>query len=84
MKRCIFREGVCVGVLVVLIVVFLLYFQNQPLMAFGRPKGDGEVRMISSVDKRKQDRLLFFTFTELKRQENIIKNNNHICVNLII
>uniref|UniRef100_A0A672JRA9 Guanine nucleotide exchange factor VAV3-like n=1 Tax=Salarias fasciatus TaxID=181472 RepID=A0A672JRA9_SALFA len=33
---------------------------NQPLMVFGRPKGDGEVRMISSFDKRKQDRLFFF------------------------
>lgn len=35
-----------------------LYFQNQPLISYGRPKGDGEVRMVSSVDKRKQDRLL--------------------------
>ncbi|XP_029971415.1 guanine nucleotide exchange factor VAV3-like isoform X1 [Salarias fasciatus] len=32
---------------------------NQPLMVFGRPKGDGEVRMISSFDKRKQDRHIF-------------------------
>ncbi|XP_042284497.1 guanine nucleotide exchange factor VAV3-like isoform X2 [Thunnus maccoyii] len=32
---------------------------NQPLSSFGRPKGDGEVRMISSVDKRKQDRHIF-------------------------
>ncbi|KAG7229048.1 hypothetical protein INR49_013167 [Caranx melampygus] len=32
---------------------------NQPLMSFGRPKGDGEVRIISSVDKRKQDRHIF-------------------------
>ncbi|XP_026230101.1 guanine nucleotide exchange factor VAV3-like isoform X2 [Anabas testudineus] len=32
---------------------------NQPLKTFGRPKGDGEVRMISSVDKRKQDRHIF-------------------------
>ncbi|XP_022613719.1 guanine nucleotide exchange factor VAV3-like isoform X1 [Seriola dumerili] len=32
---------------------------NQPLITFGRPKGDGEVRMISSVDKRKQDRHIF-------------------------
>ncbi|CAK6965625.1 guanine nucleotide exchange factor VAV3-like isoform X2 [Scomber scombrus] len=32
---------------------------NQPLISFGRPKGDGEVRMISSVDKRKQDRHIF-------------------------
>uniref|UniRef100_A0A7N6AW60 Vav 3 guanine nucleotide exchange factor b n=1 Tax=Anabas testudineus TaxID=64144 RepID=A0A7N6AW60_ANATE len=35
---------------------------NQPLKTFGRPKGDGEVRMISSVDKRKQDRLHIFLF----------------------
>uniref|UniRef100_A0A672JM83 Guanine nucleotide exchange factor VAV3-like n=1 Tax=Salarias fasciatus TaxID=181472 RepID=A0A672JM83_SALFA len=35
---------------------------NQPLMVFGRPKGDGEVRMISSFDKRKQDRLHIFLF----------------------
>uniref|UniRef100_A0A4W6F374 Vav 3 guanine nucleotide exchange factor b n=1 Tax=Lates calcarifer TaxID=8187 RepID=A0A4W6F374_LATCA len=35
---------------------------NQPLRTFGRPKGDGEVRMISSVDKRKQDRLHIFLF----------------------
>ncbi|XP_024908272.1 guanine nucleotide exchange factor VAV3b isoform X4 [Cynoglossus semilaevis] len=32
---------------------------NQPLITLGRPKGDGEVRMISSVDKRKQDRHIF-------------------------
>ncbi|KAI9544419.1 Guanine nucleotide exchange factor vav3 [Dissostichus eleginoides] len=32
---------------------------NQPLINFGRPKGDGEVRMVSSVDKRKQDRHIF-------------------------
>lgn len=32
---------------------------NQPLLSFGRPKGDGEVRMVSSVDKRKQDRHIF-------------------------
>lgn len=32
---------------------------NQPLRSFGRPKGDGEVRMVSSVDKRKQDRHIF-------------------------
>ncbi|XP_064816374.1 guanine nucleotide exchange factor VAV3-like [Oncorhynchus masou masou] len=29
---------------------------NQPLESFGRPKGDGEVRMVSNVDKKKQDR----------------------------
>ncbi|XP_049888436.1 guanine nucleotide exchange factor VAV3-like isoform X2 [Epinephelus moara] len=32
---------------------------NQPLHSFGRPKGDGEVRMVSSVDKKKQDRHIF-------------------------
>ncbi|XP_026168884.1 guanine nucleotide exchange factor VAV3b isoform X2 [Mastacembelus armatus] len=32
---------------------------NQPLITFGRPKGDGEVRIVSSVDKRKQDRHIF-------------------------
>ncbi|XP_042353763.1 guanine nucleotide exchange factor VAV3-like isoform X3 [Plectropomus leopardus] len=32
---------------------------NQPLSSYGRPKGDGEVRMVSSVDKRKQDRHIF-------------------------
>uniref|UniRef100_A0A8C6UH88 Vav 3 guanine nucleotide exchange factor b n=1 Tax=Neogobius melanostomus TaxID=47308 RepID=A0A8C6UH88_9GOBI len=32
---------------------------NQPLIAYGRPKGDGEVRLVSSVDKRKQDRHIF-------------------------
>nr|CAC87124.1 vav-3 protein [Tetraodon nigroviridis]CAD27362.1 vav-3 protein [Tetraodon nigroviridis] len=32
---------------------------NQPLMAYGRPKGDSEVRMVSSVDKRRQDRHIF-------------------------
>ncbi|XP_068594408.1 guanine nucleotide exchange factor VAV3-like isoform X3 [Cebidichthys violaceus] len=32
---------------------------NQPLISYGRPKGDGEVRMVSSVDKRKQDRHIF-------------------------
>uniref|UniRef100_A0A665WYJ6 Guanine nucleotide exchange factor VAV3-like n=1 Tax=Echeneis naucrates TaxID=173247 RepID=A0A665WYJ6_ECHNA len=32
---------------------------NQPLFSFGRPKGDGEVRIISSVDRRKQDRHIF-------------------------
>uniref|UniRef100_A0A3Q3RS53 Vav 3 guanine nucleotide exchange factor b n=1 Tax=Mastacembelus armatus TaxID=205130 RepID=A0A3Q3RS53_9TELE len=35
---------------------------NQPLITFGRPKGDGEVRIVSSVDKRKQDRLHIFLF----------------------
>lgn len=35
------------------------YFQNQPLISYGRPKGDGEVRMVSSIDKRKQDRLIY-------------------------
>ncbi|XP_075878053.1 guanine nucleotide exchange factor VAV3b isoform X2 [Nelusetta ayraudi] len=32
---------------------------NQPLITYGRPKGDGEVRLISSIDKRKQDRHIF-------------------------
>ncbi|XP_035994342.1 guanine nucleotide exchange factor VAV3 isoform X2 [Fundulus heteroclitus] len=32
---------------------------NQPLITFGRPKGDGEVRLVSTVDKRKQDRHIF-------------------------
>ncbi|TDH05928.1 hypothetical protein EPR50_G00127540 [Perca flavescens] len=32
---------------------------NQNLISYGRPKGDGEVRMISSVDKKKQDRHIF-------------------------
>uniref|UniRef100_A0A8C3B395 Vav 3 guanine nucleotide exchange factor b n=1 Tax=Cyclopterus lumpus TaxID=8103 RepID=A0A8C3B395_CYCLU len=35
---------------------------NQPLFSYGRPKGDGEVRMVSSVDRRKQDRLHIFLF----------------------
>lgn len=35
---------------------FSLIFQNQPLITYGRPRGDSEVRMVSSVDKRKQDR----------------------------
>uniref|UniRef100_A0A6Q2YU57 Vav 3 guanine nucleotide exchange factor b n=1 Tax=Esox lucius TaxID=8010 RepID=A0A6Q2YU57_ESOLU len=32
---------------------------NQSLASYGRPKGDGEVRIISNVDKRKQDRHIF-------------------------
>uniref|UniRef100_A0A3Q3JXJ9 Osteoclast-stimulating factor 1 n=2 Tax=Monopterus albus TaxID=43700 RepID=A0A3Q3JXJ9_MONAL len=32
---------------------------NQSLITFGRPKGDGEVRILSNVDKRKQDRHIF-------------------------
>ncbi|XP_055084543.1 guanine nucleotide exchange factor VAV3-like isoform X1 [Periophthalmus magnuspinnatus] len=32
---------------------------NQPLITFGRPKGDGEVRLVSNVDKRRQDRHIF-------------------------
>ncbi|XP_078143763.1 guanine nucleotide exchange factor VAV3-like isoform X2 [Centroberyx gerrardi] len=32
---------------------------NQPLISYGRPKGDGEVRMVSNIDKRKQDRHIF-------------------------
>ncbi len=30
--------------------------QNQCLLSYGRPKGDGEVRLVSNVDKRRQDR----------------------------
>ncbi|XP_029930992.1 guanine nucleotide exchange factor VAV3-like isoform X2 [Myripristis murdjan] len=32
---------------------------NEPLISYGRPKGDGEVRMVSNLDKRKQDRHIF-------------------------
>ncbi|KAM9845105.1 guanine nucleotide exchange factor VAV3-like isoform 1-T1 [Aulostomus maculatus] len=32
---------------------------NQPLISYGRPRGDGEVRITSSIDKRKQDRHIF-------------------------
>ncbi|KAM9720016.1 guanine nucleotide exchange factor VAV3-like isoform 2-T2 [Menidia menidia] len=32
---------------------------NQSLVSFGRPKGDGEVRLVSTVDRRKQDRHIF-------------------------
>uniref|UniRef100_A0A8C5AHR2 Vav 3 guanine nucleotide exchange factor b n=1 Tax=Gadus morhua TaxID=8049 RepID=A0A8C5AHR2_GADMO len=32
---------------------------NQPLINYGRPKGDGEVRIVSNFDKRKQDRHIF-------------------------
>ncbi|XP_024860593.1 guanine nucleotide exchange factor VAV3 isoform X2 [Kryptolebias marmoratus] len=32
---------------------------NQSLITFGRPKGDGEVRMVSNIDKKKQDRHIF-------------------------
>ncbi|XP_076838398.1 guanine nucleotide exchange factor VAV3b isoform X2 [Brachyhypopomus gauderio] len=32
---------------------------NQPLKMYGRPKGDGEVRVASNVDKRRQDRHIF-------------------------
>nr|XP_057917275.1 guanine nucleotide exchange factor VAV3-like isoform X2 [Doryrhamphus excisus] len=32
---------------------------NQPLIGYGRPRGDGEVRVVSNVDKRKQDRHIF-------------------------
>uniref|UniRef100_A0A8C5I3V6 Guanine nucleotide exchange factor VAV3-like n=1 Tax=Gouania willdenowi TaxID=441366 RepID=A0A8C5I3V6_GOUWI len=31
----------------------------QPLITYGRPKGDGEVRLVSSIDRRKQDRHIF-------------------------
>uniref|UniRef100_A0A8C1ZVY1 Vav 3 guanine nucleotide exchange factor b n=1 Tax=Cyprinus carpio TaxID=7962 RepID=A0A8C1ZVY1_CYPCA len=33
--------------------------QNQCLLSYGRPKGDGEVRLVSNVDKRRQDRHIF-------------------------
>ncbi|KAF3698735.1 Guanine nucleotide exchange factor VAV3 [Channa argus] len=32
---------------------------NQSLVTFGRPKGDGEVRIMSSLEKKKQDRHIF-------------------------
>ncbi|XP_030607549.1 guanine nucleotide exchange factor VAV3-like isoform X3 [Archocentrus centrarchus] len=32
---------------------------NTPLITYGRPKGDGVVRIVSSVDKKKQDRHIF-------------------------
>ncbi|KAK0146272.1 Guanine nucleotide exchange factor VAV3 [Merluccius polli] len=32
---------------------------NQPLVSYGRHKGDGEVRIASNFDKRKQDRHIF-------------------------
>ncbi|XP_072525083.1 guanine nucleotide exchange factor VAV3b isoform X2 [Salminus brasiliensis] len=32
---------------------------NQSLLIYGRPKGDGEVRLASNVDKRRQDRHIF-------------------------
>ncbi|XP_051555388.1 guanine nucleotide exchange factor VAV3-like isoform X1 [Myxocyprinus asiaticus] len=32
---------------------------NQSLLSYGRPKGDGEVRLASNVDKRRQDRHIF-------------------------
>ncbi|XP_052404617.1 guanine nucleotide exchange factor VAV3 isoform X2 [Carassius gibelio] len=32
---------------------------NQSLLSYGRPKGDGEVRLVSNVDKRRQDRHIF-------------------------
>uniref|UniRef100_A0A8C2HG33 Vav 3 guanine nucleotide exchange factor b n=1 Tax=Cyprinus carpio TaxID=7962 RepID=A0A8C2HG33_CYPCA len=32
---------------------------NQCLLSYGRPKGDGEVRLVSNVDKRRQDRHIF-------------------------
>lgn len=44
----------------------LFYFQNQPLISYGRPKGDGEVRIVSNVDKRKQDRLFYFIVPKKK------------------
>ncbi|XP_039532617.1 guanine nucleotide exchange factor VAV3b isoform X2 [Pimephales promelas] len=32
---------------------------NHCLLSYGRPKGDGEVRLVSNVDKRRQDRHIF-------------------------
>ncbi|XP_052470401.1 guanine nucleotide exchange factor VAV3 isoform X2 [Carassius gibelio] len=32
---------------------------NQSLLSYGRPKGDGEVRLVSNMDKRRQDRHIF-------------------------
>ncbi|XP_073705054.1 guanine nucleotide exchange factor VAV3b [Garra rufa] len=32
---------------------------NQCLLSYGRPKGDGEIRLVSNVDKRRQDRHIF-------------------------
>ncbi|XP_073774365.1 guanine nucleotide exchange factor VAV3b isoform X2 [Danio rerio] len=32
---------------------------NQSLLSYGRPKGDGEVRLVSNLDKRRQDRHIF-------------------------
>ncbi|XP_061776874.1 guanine nucleotide exchange factor VAV3-like isoform X1 [Nerophis ophidion] len=32
---------------------------NQSLISYGRPRGDGEVRIVSNFDKRKQDRHIF-------------------------
>ncbi|XP_054656501.1 guanine nucleotide exchange factor VAV3-like isoform X2 [Dunckerocampus dactyliophorus] len=32
---------------------------NRPLINYGRPRGDGEVRIVSNFDKRKQDRHIF-------------------------
>ncbi|RXN25835.1 guanine nucleotide exchange factor VAV3-like protein [Labeo rohita] len=32
---------------------------NQCLLSYGRPKGDGEVRLVSNMDKRRQDRHIF-------------------------
>ena len=52
--------------------MLLFCLQNQPLISFGRPKGDGEVRLISNVDKRKQDRLFSFTFIVRKNVFKLI------------
>ncbi|XP_030630575.1 guanine nucleotide exchange factor VAV3b [Chanos chanos] len=32
---------------------------NQSLLGYGRPKGDGETRLVSNFDKRRQDRHIF-------------------------
>lgn len=36
--------------------------KNQPLIRYGRPRGDGEVRMVSNFDRRKLDRFAERTF----------------------
>ncbi|XP_056599211.1 guanine nucleotide exchange factor VAV3b isoform X1 [Triplophysa dalaica] len=32
---------------------------NTSLLSYGRPKGDGEVRLLSNIDKKRQDRHIF-------------------------
>lgn len=43
----------------VIFTSFVFCLQNTPLITYGRPKGDGVVRIVSSVDKKKQDRLSY-------------------------